>query len=252
MKPIVDYFDRAYIINLKHREDRRRQVTQEFYRIGITVPNNKLLFYDAIRPTDKEDFPSIGVRGCFLSHKNILELASQDDLHSILVFEDDVSFRRVSAQLINEIVSKLKEDDWDLVFFGYARPHDGSVKGPLSRWQGDVLGAHFYGVHGRFIRTMLQYMRDCELRPRGDPQGGPMPADGAYNHVRYVFPDVKLLLPPCSLAHQRNSKTDISPVHLIDKMPLFSALASGLRAVKHRVRMRRDARRLMMSGSKER
>jgi hypothetical protein len=250
MMPIIDYFDRAYIINLKHRTDRRRQVTREFRRMGINIPNDKVLFYDAARPSEAGVFQNIGIRGAFISHRNILEVARRDNLRNVLIFEDDVSFRRTSEQLINTIVARLSEEDWDVVYFGYAQPPDGSVHEPLSVWHGDVLGAHFYGVNGRFISGMLQYLRECELRPRHHPHGGPMPLDGAYNHVRHIMPDVKLLLPSRSLAYQRSSRTDISPVKFFDRTLYLNPIVASFRATKHWMKMTADRMELRRRAKK--
>ena len=77
MKQIIEFFDRSYIINLQDRVDRRRQVEKEFYRLGITIPNQKIKFYPAVRPVDKGNFHDIGVRGCYMSHLKVLELAQK-------------------------------------------------------------------------------------------------------------------------------------------------------------------------------
>jgi hypothetical protein len=47
MKRILDYFDRAYVINLRDRIDRRLGVIREFARFGIEVPSSKIQFYAA-------------------------------------------------------------------------------------------------------------------------------------------------------------------------------------------------------------
>jgi glycosyl transferase, family 25 len=77
VKQLIEYFDRAYIINLVDRPDRRRQVQREFRLAGINIPNEKVQFYTAFRPADKGRFHSVGVRGCFTSRRNVLELANR-------------------------------------------------------------------------------------------------------------------------------------------------------------------------------
>jgi glycosyl transferase family 25 len=211
MKRIVEYFDRSYIINLKDRVDRRREVEHEFRRLGISIPNEKVQFYTATRPTDQANFASIGVRGCFMSHLNVLDFAQRDNLRNVLVFEDDVSFRNVEVDFEERLIENLSHADWDLLWLGYSRPAQDGLSGPLTRWTGDIICAHCYAVNGRFIRTMAQYMWDCEQRPRDHPESGPMTADGAYNHIRYISPDVVLLLCVPSLAFQRSSRSNLAP-----------------------------------------
>jgi len=55
------------------------------------------------------------------------------------------------------------------------------------------MGAHFYAINGNFIDPLLQFMNQCETRPAGHPDGGPMTADGALNHIRLQIPDVRVL-----------------------------------------------------------
>jgi glycosyl transferase, family 25 len=244
MKHIVDFFDRAYIINLSDRADRRRQVKREFRRIGIDVPSDKVRFYTATRPTEKGPFPDVGMRGNFSSHRNVLDLAQRDGLRNVLVFEDDISFRSVEPSFEHKLMTQLAQEDWDVVYFGYLKPSDQGLTGPLAPWQGETMGGHFYAVNGRFIGTMLQYMHDCEARPRGDPDGGPMLADAAYSHARFVIPGVKVLLSVPNLAHQRNSRTDVHPTPAFDKIAWLAPLLRGARSIKHKLRMRSDKKEL--------
>jgi hypothetical protein len=244
VKEIVEYFDRAYIINLSDRTDRRRQVMREFGRIGIKIPNEKILFYTAVRPTDKGKFEDIGTRGCFNSHRTILEVANRDHLRNVLVFEDDVCFRQLGREFGQNLIAQLSREAWDLMFFGYNLPCDDTLTGPLLRWPNDVLGTHFYAVNGCFIAAMLQYMNACELRPSDHPDGGPMPADGVYNHVRYVTPNVKMFLSVPNLAYQRSSRTDIASASSIDRVMWLRPIVHGARAVKHQIRMSLDKNKL--------
>jgi glycosyl transferase, family 25 len=244
MKQLIEYFDRAYIINLVDRADRRRQVEREFHRVGIKIPDKRVQFYNAVRPTDKGRFEDIGTRGCFESHRAILETADREGFQDILIFEDDVSFRDVGSIFEQKLIERLSSEEWDLVFFGYSKPSEDSLTGPLMRWQKDILGAHFYGINGRFIRRMLQYMNDCELRPRDHPDGGPMPADGVYNHIRYIDPSIRLFVAVPNLAYQRSSRTDIARQHILDDAVWLRPAMLGIRAVKHWIRMALDRKKI--------
>ena len=240
MKQIIEYFDRSYIINLSDREDRRREVVQEFMHVGLNIPNEKIHFYTAVRPTDKAGFIDAGTRGNFTSHRNVLALANQDRLGNVLIFEDDVSFRNVGASFQEEIIKRLRQQDWDVVLFAYLVPADESLAGPFLEWTKDIVGAHFYAVNGKFIPKMLQYMNQCELRPRGHREGGPMTADAAYNHVRYITPNIKMFLSVPSLAHQRSSRTDVASTRIFDKIVWLRPILRWARAIKHKWRMAVD------------
>jgi glycosyl transferase, family 25 len=245
MKRIIEHFDRSYIINLEDRLDRREEVIQEFSQIGIDVPNQSVRFYSAKRLTDKGGFPDIGTRGNFTSHRNVLELASKDKLRNVLVFEDDISFRQVETSLEDQIVTQLALDEWDIVYFGYLMPLVTGVQGRLVDFSNQsVMGAHFYAINHDFIDPLLQFMNQCENRPEGHPDGGPMTADGALNHVRLQIPEVRVLLAVPNLAHQRSSRTDVHPNPLFDRIALLQPLVRGARAIKHKLRMAMDKSKL--------
>jgi glycosyl transferase, family 25 len=240
MKRIIESFDRAYIINLEDRLDRRREAEREFSRIGINVPNKTVEFYTAKRLVDKGSFPDVGTRGCFISHRGVLDRACRDKLRNVLVFEDDVSFRNVDDSLEDQILRELRGTRWDIVYFGYLSPSDTGQKGPLISLSSGVLGAHFYAVNGPFIAPLLRFMTDCERRPPGHPDGGPMPADGALNHIRRHIPEMRVLLAVPNLAHQRSSRSDITSTHLFDRITSLRPLLHRVRAIKHKLRMLAD------------
>jgi glycosyl transferase, family 25 len=239
MKRLIEAFDRAYVINLQDRADRRRDVKREFKKIGADIPSDKVRFYTAVRPADQGEFPSLGARGVFTSHRDILDLAIGEGLRNVLVFEDDVSFRSVQESLIMETAERLFQQEWDIVLFGYYEPAGDNLPRPLVPWRGRTLGTHFYGVNGRFMGKMLRYMRDCEARPRNHPEG-PTSADGIYNRVRLTNPDVRVFLASPMLAYQRSSRSDIRPGTSYDKFVWLEPMTRCARSIKHRLRMRLD------------
>jgi glycosyl transferase, family 25 len=244
MKQIIEHFERSYIINLSDRADRRRQVGKEFKSHGIDIPNDKVRFYNATRPTEKAGFESVGTRGCFTSHRNILDLANQDRLRNVLIFEDDVSFRSVDAAFEQKLINQVSHGDWDILYFGYLLPSDDGLVGPLARWQNGVRGTHFYAVNGPFIGKLLQYMNECEILPLGHPYGGPLSPDAVQNHMQLVVPNIKVFLSAPSLAHQRSSRTDVAANEILDEIVWLRPFLLGGRAIKHRVRMALDRKKL--------
>ena len=61
-----------------------------------------------------------------------------------------------------------------------------------------------------------------------------MPADGAYNHIRYINPDVVLLLCVPSLAFQRSSRSDLAP-NPIDRSAWLRPFVAGARKIKNQL-----------------
>lgn len=221
MKEIINRFDRSYIINLRDRPDRKREVIAEFARAGIPLPHPKIEFYTAERPAEQGDFPSLGARGIFNSNRDVLRRAIADDLSNLLVFEDDVFFRDVPATEVAKVAAALDQEKWDIVYFGYIHPPDSALAGPLAQSDLLTIGGHFYGINGPFIRYMARYMDDCAARPPRHRLGGPTSRDGAFNHVRLIDPDIKVLLAVPNLAVQRYSPSDLSPSR-IDSIPILA------------------------------
>ena len=172
VKQIFSAFERAYIINLVDREDRKRGVLREPGRLGMEAPSGKIQFYEARRPTDIGNFPALGARGSFNSHRAVLDLALRDRLGSVLVLEDDVGFRKVSPPVVARIMAAMHSEKWDVIYFGYLKP-EAPPQGGLVRAEPLTLGGHFFAVNGPFIAEMSDYMHACERRPRDHPMGGP-------------------------------------------------------------------------------
>jgi hypothetical protein len=237
MNKIVDRFDRSYVINLRDRLDRRENVISDFRKRGIDIPNPKVQFFTADRPNERGDFPTLGARGSFTSHREILRLAVRDSLRNVLVFEDDVLFKSISAAAIDRILDALDRTPWDVVYFGYVMPDDKALSGPLTAWKDKTIGGHFYGVNGSFIHKMAVYMTDCEQRPSNHPMGGPTYRDGAYNRIHAVFPGVRVYLAVPNLAEQRSSRTDLHPLKFYDKFVWLRPALEELRILKNHIRL---------------
>ena len=112
-------------------------------------------------------------------------------------------------------------------------PSDTGLVGPLLAWYGQILGAHFYAVNGRFMSRLHRYMCECETRPGGHPYGGSMGADGTLNHMCLLNKDIHLFLSVPNLAHQRSSRTDVHPHLIFDQIFSLTPLLSGGRRIKH-------------------
>ena len=95
---VIEYFDRVRIINISSRKDRRLETVEEFTRNGFHIDDEKIGFFEAVTPSEGNGFPSVGVRGCFLSHLGVLEEAMRLNLKNILIMEDDIQFSRHISQ----------------------------------------------------------------------------------------------------------------------------------------------------------
>ena len=84
MKNLTDWFDRVYVINCNHRDDRLQLVKEHFEKTGI-ANKDLVYFYPAVYGqwvTTPADWTSgAGAWGCLRSHQRILE----DVMHLSLI-----------------------------------------------------------------------------------------------------------------------------------------------------------------------
>src|SRR5271170_7150269 len=68
-------FNAIYLINLPERVDRRRELASELNSVGLSEDDERVIWMAAVRPPEAGGFPSIGSRGCFMSHLECLKSA---------------------------------------------------------------------------------------------------------------------------------------------------------------------------------
>lgn len=228
---MADFFERIYVVNLPERTDRRRAITQELDRAGMPLTPGKVEIFPAIRPTETLEFPSIGARGCFLSHLSILKQAKQDGLANVLILEDDLAISPAFFQLQITLVKQLREASWDFVFLGHTQDSVQPAENVLQHWTKPLLTTHFYGVNGRTIDRLVDFLEVLQQRPAGHPDGGPMHLDGGYNTFRAQNPDTTTLIAVPILGEQRGSRSDIT-LSWRDRTPVVRQVASLVRLSK--------------------
>jgi glycosyl transferase family 25 len=213
------------VINLPYRRDRRRETEAELRRGGFP----DVEFFAAKRPADRGAFGSVGEHGAFLSHKAVH--ASANCCSDILVLEDDVKFT-VSYAALDQLIRRLPPD-WEFFYGGH-----GQLPELKNEWhqQGlvevgghaEFVGAHCYAVNGHARHKILSALDIFLTRPRGHPEGGPMPIDGAFNIARRTLAlKTFASIPP--IAHQRSSRSDIAPLRWFDRAPILRDAAGILR-----------------------
>ena len=228
---LIDQFDRVYIVNLPERSDRRREIEAELGRLGMRVDGEKIRYLSAVRPDDAGLFPSLGARGCFLSHLSILNAAIENDLGNILVMEDDLSIDKRFVQLQPEMCRMLREERWHFGYLGHVEPM--ADDGGVPAWQigrQPLATTHFYALNREVIRPLRDHLEACLTRKPGHPLGSPMHVDGAYSLFRMQHPDALTLIAAPSLGGQRSSRSDIFPNKWYDRIPVFVHAAGLMRA----------------------
>jgi glycosyl transferase, family 25 len=240
----IEFFERTYVINLPEREDRRRGIAKELERAGLPFTPGKVELFPAIRPQEPGLFAGIGIRGCFLSHLNLLKKAKAEGLRNVLVMEDDLAIRPDFNQYEAALLSELQQIDWDIVTFGYlgddnsginskinSHSNPNPVHSPiLQSFDGEAIGTHFYAVNGKTLDPLIQFFETLMERPLSHPEGGAMPTDGVFNVFSWQHPQCRRLIAVPSFGGQRSSRSDISP-GWFDDVPILKDLAGVARIV---------------------
>src|SRR5690242_2516237 len=103
------------VINLEHRTDRRVAMQKQLSAIGWQAE-----FFPAIRPESAGDFPSVGARGCFLSHLSVLKNARDAGVKQLVVLEDDLNFVPEFAERWNHSMAALDKLEWSIFYPGHS------------------------------------------------------------------------------------------------------------------------------------
>ncbi|GMW02400.1 MAG: hypothetical protein AMXMBFR84_35360 [Candidatus Hydrogenedentota bacterium] len=225
---LMDFFDRAYIINLPERVDRRREMDAELKKVGMLGQSAKLQYFPAVRPDDAGGFPSRSVRGCFMSHLSALKKAYTEGLSNLLIMEDDLSFEPAFVATETAIVEMLSQHDWGFAYFGHGLAIPPGTK-PMEPYHGPIVLAHFYAVNGPCLGNLVAFLEQLLTRSPGDPEGGPMHVDGAFSTFRERNPDIVTLVANPSMGGQRSSRSDIHP-SWFDRIPILRSMAGLARS----------------------
>lgn len=227
-----------FVINLAERRDRRAEFGKQLNKIGVSYEHPKVTIFPAIRPTELAGFPTLGARGCFLSHIGVLEAILSMKANTVIVCEDDLDFASDFVTRLPSVLDVLEREDWDLFYAGYT---SGKV-GTLVDEEANILElppthpvtcSHFYLLRGPAIADFRAYLSLILTRPVGHPEGGPMHFDGAINHFRRDRLDLTTFAALPTLGTQRSSRTDVHSLRWFDRTALLRDAVQVLRKLKN-------------------
>jgi len=234
--PLLDCFDRLYIIHLPERVDRYQALSSELASIGIDIQSPKIRFPEPLYPQHSHGFPSIGVYCNFMRHLAILKESLQDGLERVWILEDDAIFRhqlrREDKQ--EELVVRMQQDDWDICYLGHSlKPQDlDSYPSGLVRYRGDFLLAHCYCVHARILPQLVQYFEETLLNSAGHYRGGRLYIDGAFNMFRRFYPGVVCRVSNPNLSNQGGSSSSLAAGKWYTRAPMMQPLVTVSRQLR--------------------
>lgn len=236
----LNYFEKIYIINLSFRTDRKKEILEQLLKIGLSFDTCNVELFPAIRPESKGGFTSIGARGCFMSHLEILKKSKSAGFSRILILEDDLNFSSNFTNRINAVIEAMKKTQWSVFYGGY------EINTPelnnLYHNDLDIIEVppelpinttHFIAFQNPAIHQLIDHLNLLMSREPGDPRGGPMHVDGAYFWFRKQNPEIKTLISTPILGYQRPSRTDIHKLKWFDKLPIMSGFVNLIRKLKN-------------------
>jgi len=224
----MDVTPSIFVINLEHRTDRRAAMQKQLSRIGWRAE-----FFSAIRPATAANFPSIGARGCFLSHLSVLKSARDAGVQQLVILEDDVNFSPGFSEGWDFSISTLQTLEWSIFYPGHGID---DLPAGLSRIppQTAVPCTHFMVINGPAISTLIDGLEVISARPGGHPLGGPMHVDGAYSTIRALNDSLVTYAYSPALGYQRPSRTDVGTLKWFDRIGFIAPIANIARKLRVR------------------
>jgi hypothetical protein len=237
MSHSLSFFQKIYVINLASRPDRRREMDEQLRRVGMSLASDGVEVFDAIRPAEAAGFPTVGSRGCFLSHLGVLKAAAAGGMNRILILEDDLNFADDFLQRMPLVVQGLQRRNWSIFHGGHrVRAPFFPDENGIARVspQDEVEALHFVGLDARVFGSLIAFLEAQLARVPGHPDGGPMHVDGSYNLFRRAHPEFETWLAVPELGYQRASRTDIHPLQWRDRAWGVRNAVGLLRRMKNR------------------
>ena len=166
-----------------------------------------------------------------MSHLAILEKAQRDNIQKLLILEDDLYFSNQFQTKEAEIIEYLKKNPWGMIYLGHCISSDELSSELVQEYSDSLKCSHFVGFHRSAIDLLVPYLKAILQRAPGDPDGGPMHVDGAYNRFRHDHQIITLVV-NSSLGMQRPSRSDVAPLKWYDKVHFLRWLVYASRRIK--------------------
>ena len=205
-------FDRICILNPAGRADRRREVSRELRRQGITVDGHRVRFVDPVTPAALDKLPSDPAWGGFLSHLKTLRQARAEGVQRLLVLEDDLAFLDPLGEA-RRLVSALRQEPWHIAYFSPLQPPSAANLGSGLRWDPlsqTAIATQAYAVNGMALAVMISFLEACLSRPASSTDGGVLRLDRALALLHQARPDLRALVASQALVSRRQAGHGLS------------------------------------------
>jgi hypothetical protein len=215
------------VINLERRSDRRIETEEQLAGVGWSAN-----FFRAIEPKSAQDFPSIGARGCFLSHLEVLKIAKSTRVDHLIILEDDIAFAPDFVERWGSAMEALESKQWSIFYPGYSSL-TGLAEGlSFLSPRTAVMCSHFIMINRDAISMLVKGLETILSRPAGHTLGGPMHVDGAYSTIRMQNEVLRTYAYSPMLGRQRPSRTDVHEPKWFDRIHAVRPIMRYLRKKK--------------------
>lgn len=118
MQRALDYFDRAYVINLDHDILRLARIARRLNCLGVEFERCPAVLPE-VRDTATADANlRAGHFGCARSHQAVLRRILERGQQTAVIFEDDAVFRDDLNAWMDRILPQLRSVAWDIFYLG--------------------------------------------------------------------------------------------------------------------------------------
>ena len=152
---ILNYFDKAFYINLDAREDRKKSFEARIKKLKLEVERFSAI--EVAPKTNSSDQFRHFKEGCIRSHKAIVRYAKENNLDNVLIFEDDCTFIKDFNRLATSVCNQLYNEHWDLFYFG-GEPNGATkpYKDKLRIAPNGMYQTHAYAINKSYYDKVLE------------------------------------------------------------------------------------------------
>ena len=142
-------FNHIFYINLDIDVERQVICEKQLHDCGLSAER-----FPAICPTDAGNYPSLGARGCQLSHLALVEEAQRRNLDHVLILEDDF----ILHEDFFGLCMKLNPVNYDLFYFyRWFEKDEYPIKiVPIE----STLCTHAYAVHSNYYQKYIDTLKN--------------------------------------------------------------------------------------------
>jgi GR25 family glycosyltransferase involved in LPS biosynthesis len=168
-----EYFDKIYVLNLKHRVDRKSETLKKLktHKIDVDVfqaYDGRMIkpLWDIHKIHHNNFFSNSNYLACAVSHISIYQSAIDSGYKRILILEDDNAYNTDLVSYWNYLQEYLPTSWNELLYFGWIPLSD-----DLTRWDYNIVndkfinkhlltahnmwGLYAYGIHENLMKEMI-------------------------------------------------------------------------------------------------